>query len=200
MEVIFGMIEKFLKLSIGNPDTLVDLEVSDEIEGVFLSILRKVDVPKGTVLNVPGKSVEKIYFVEKGLIINSCMLDGKEIGTSFFDEGDVGGDIISFLTGHRSKRIVKVLENSSLWVLTKKDLNNLVNNYPQAEKINRLLYSYIILNQQERIEELMFGSSLVRYKNFESKFPNVIYRLPLGFLASYLGMSRETLSRIRSKK
>lgn len=174
--------------------------ISPEVEKSILSKLKKVEFPKGSVLNVPGKPADKIYFIQSGLMVTTYLMDGKEIGTGFFADGDIGGDNISFLTNQSSKLTVKLVEPSVLYVLSREDLDSLNEKFPEMEDFRIRLYNHVVHSQQLRIEDMLSGSSAERYNKFLSRFPDIIYRLPLGFIASFLGMSQENLSRIRSQK
>lgn len=175
--------------------------VASEIEKVFMSVLRIENLPKGTILKVSGQVAKKIYLVKSGLMISTHISNGKEIGTGFYAEGDIGGDLISFLTNKPPKATIKVIEPTSFYVLNKSDLDDLKKQSPKTEHdIKCLLYEHLINFLQLRIDDLLQGSTVERYRMLQLKFPSVVHRLPLGFIASFLEMSPETLSRIRSQK
>ncbi|WP_156950131.1 cyclic nucleotide-binding domain-containing protein [Maribacter antarcticus] len=68
------------------------------------------------------------------------------------------------------------------------------------ERFGRMLISKLFLEQSERIISLQFNSAKERYQFFEQSSKNILLRVPLGMLASHLGMTQETLSRVRSTK
>jgi len=164
MEAVFEPFIGLIEFAGGKKESNILLNFSDEVKAEFSSILTKVDFPKGSVLNIPGKKADKIYIIESGLITTSCLLDGKEVGTGFYAEGNIGGDIISFLTGHRSRVIVKVVEPSTVYILEKKEFDVILKKYPETDIICRLLYKSLILTQQLRIENLINGTSVDKYK------------------------------------
>lgn len=200
MEAAFEPFRGLLQFASGKKELYTLSNFSDEIKAEFSAILTKVDLPKGSILNIPGRKTDKIYLVESGLITTSCLLDGKEVGTGFYAEGNIGGDIISFLTGHRSQAIVRTVEPSTVYILEKKEFDLILRKYPETEIICRLLYKSVILTQQFRIENLIYRTSIDKYKWLLKKYPTIVHRLPLGFIATYLGISQETLSRVRSQK
>jgi hypothetical protein len=71
--------------------------------------------------------------------------------------------------------------------------------YHEIEKLGRLLVSGGLVQMQQRFDDLHFSTALQRYKNIIENHPTLVERVPLGILASYLGMSQETLSRMRSQ-
>lgn len=176
-------------------------DVASQIEKIFMSVLRKENFPKGTVLKVPGQVAKKIYLIKSGLMICTTLNDGKEIGSAFYADGDIGGDLTSFLTNKPSKLTIKLIEPTELYVLNKSDLIELQKKCPTTEhSIHCLLYEHLINKLQLKIDDLHHGSTAERYNMLQLRFPSVVHRLPLGFIASFLEMTPETLSRIRSQK
>ncbi len=200
MEKIFESISKLISIASGPEAAGEVAKLSPETKMGFAAILRRQEFPKGYVLSAPGKTCNEVYIIEKGLLCNLMLVDGKEIGAGFFAEGGIGGDIISFLTRRESMRTVKLLEPSVLWVIRHDDLENFYKSYPEAERVGRLLYNYVITIQQQRIEDLVSESAQIRYQKLIARFPEIIPRLPLNFIATFLGITQETLSRIRSQK
>lgn len=200
MEKIFESIYKLINIASGSEVAASVNNLSMETKLGFLSILEKKEFPKGYVLSVPGKISDEVYIIEKGLLINTMLADGKEIGAGFYAEGGIGGDIISFLTRRISLRTVKLYEPSVLWVINYHALEAFYLKYPESERIARLLYNYVIIVQQQRIEDLVMDSAQVRYQKLNERFPDIIPRLPLNLVASFLGITQETLSRIRAQK
>ena len=200
MEKIFDSIYKLINIASGQANAEAVNNLSQETKLGFFSILKRKEFPKGYVLNTPDRICDEVYIVEKGLLCNTMLIDGKEIGAGFYAEGGIGGDIISFLTRRESKRTVKLVEPSVLWVINFHDLEAFYKNFPESERIARLLYNYVIIIQQQRIEDLVSESAQVRYQKLIERFPDIIPRLPLNFVATFLGITQETLSRIRSQK
>jgi len=200
MEKIVELITTLISISSG-PEAAEEVHnLSPETKLGFISILTRKEFPKGYVLSVPGKAVSEVYLIEKGLLCTLMLVDGKEIGTGFFAEGGIGGDIISFLTRKPSVRTVKLFEPTVLWVVEYEALEKFYRDHPEAERIVRLLYNYLIIIQQQRIEDLVSESAQIRYQKLIARFPEIIPRLPLNFIASFLGITQETLSRIRAQK
>jgi CRP-like cAMP-binding protein len=200
MEQIFDSIYKLINIASGQANAEAVNHLSPETKLGFVSILKRKEFPKGYVLSTPDRICDEVYVVEKGLICNTMLVDGKEIGAGFYAEGGIGGDIISFLTRRESKRTVKLIEPSVLWIINHHDLEAFYKKYPESERIGRLLYNYVIIIQQQRIEDLVSESAQVRYEKLIERFPEIIPRLPLNFVATFLGITQETLSRIRSQK
>ncbi|MBI1837888.1 MAG: Crp/Fnr family transcriptional regulator [Flavobacteriia bacterium] len=199
MEKIVDSIYKLIQIASGDDIANIVLSISDEAKIAFFNILEEEKQPKGAILNLPGKSTKNVYFIYEGLLISTMQVEGKEIGMGFFAEGGIGGDLISFLSQRKSERTVKVLENAHLFKINFDELENLYKIYPEIQQIGRLLYNYVFIILQERIEGLVLESANMRYESFKNKFPTIHHRLPLNFTSSFLGITQETLSRIRNK-
>ena len=200
MEKIFESIYTLIRIASGSEVAEAVNNLSLETKLGFVALLERRELPKGYVLSVPGRINDELYFIEKGLLINTTLVDGKEIGAGFYAEGGIGGDIISFLTRRKSMRTVKLTESSVLWVINYQALEEFYLKHHESERVARLLYNYVIIIQQQRIEDLVTDSAQIRYQKLNERFPDIIPRLPLNFVASFLGITQETLSRIRAHK
>lgn len=200
MEKIIEILYHIIQSASGEDSANSIFSLSEGAQLAFFNLLQRNEYPKGAILNTPGKAAEEVYIIEQGLICNYMLVDGKEIGAGFYAEGGIGGDIISFLTRNPSKRTVKVMEPAVVWTINHAELENFYRNFAEAERIGRLLYNYVILVQQNRIEDLVSDSAQIRYRKLQERFPRIIHRLPLQFVATFLGITQETLSRIRAQK
>ena len=148
MEHIFESISNLIRKSSGEEYANEVNLLAMETKMAFANLLERREYPKGAVIKVPGKPASEVYIVKKGLLCNTMLNDGKEIGAGFYAEGSIGGDIISFLTRLPSKRTSRLLEPGILWVIDSKKLEAFYVAYPAAQKTGRLLYNYVIYIQQ----------------------------------------------------
>jgi CRP-like cAMP-binding protein len=86
-----------------------------------------------------------------------------------------------------------------MWAITKNDLNVLLENFPEIERVLRLAYEKYYIRLEERFVNAQFKTAAERYEQLLQQAPHIAERVPLGYIASYLGVSQETLSRIRSR-
>jgi CRP-like cAMP-binding protein len=163
------------------------------------SIISVQKYPKGHTLLRAGAVCRKIFFVEEGLTRTFYYKDGKDVTDWFSPENTFAVSIISLLTGKSDRRIIELLEPSVFCVIPYKKLEQLYLQYHEIERLGRLLANAGIVQMQQRFDELHFASGLERYKNFITAYPSLLQRVPLGMLASYLGITQETLSRIRAR-
>lgn len=139
-------------------------------------------------------------FVEKGLL-RSYTIDekGNEHILQFALEGWWSGDLYSFLTGEGSEYNIEALEDSELLLITKASWDQLLSEVPAFERYFRILIQNNLIATQRRLMGTFSATAEDRYQKMLREFPDIIQRVPLHMIASYLGVTRETLSRIRSQ-
>jgi len=152
------------------------------------------------------------YFIQEGNISrNECFINkgclrayhvdekGVEHVIQFGIEGWWIGDMYSFVTGKPAKFNIDALEDSELLCIDKNDLEVLYEKVPKFERFFRIIIQNAFVVQQERILSNMYQSAEKRYTDFIERYPQFEQRLPQHQVASYLGISPETLSRIRKQ-
>ena len=105
----------------------------------------------------------------------------------------------SYHSGNPSKCNIDALENCEIILIDKPDFILLLNTIPKFKNFVDILLAKSYNAIQDRIMDAISYSIEERYHNFITQFPNIFYRVPLHMIASYLGVSRETLSRVRSQ-
>lgn len=124
----------------------------------------------------------------------------KEVTDHFSAENEWITSIHSFLQNIPDYFHIQTLEETELIKISLKDLEDCFKDFPEMERFGRMLVSKYFLEQSERIISLQFNSPKERYQFFAQTSKNKLPRVPLGMLASHLGMAQETLSRVRSMK
>jgi CRP-like cAMP-binding protein len=175
------------------------MQLSENSRQAFLSVMKKEEYEKGHVLVRPGSICRSIYFVEKGLTRTFYEKDDKDLTDWLSPENTIACSIVSFAHQQPDRRGLELLEDSTLWILDYDDMEMLCEQHHEIEKFMRMITSYGMLLVQERYDDLHFSSAAERYKKLMEYQPTLIQRAPLGMIASYLGVTQETLSRIRSK-
>lgn len=147
-----------------------------------------------------GETCSYTIFVEKGLL-RSYTIDekGNEHILQFALEGWWSGDLFSFLTGETSEYNIEALEDSELLLITKESWDQLLHEVPAFERYFRILIQNNLIATQRRLMGTFSTTAEERYQKLLKEFPDIIQRVPLHMIASYLGVTRETLSRIRSQ-
>ena len=154
---------------------------------------------KGELLVSAGSICSHIYLIRKG-ILRSFVKEGlKEITTWISSEQELATCITSFGLQQPARENIQALEDCELSTLSLEDLQYLYDHFPEANIVGRKILEKYYRDAEERafIARLMEATS--KYKHFIATKSDLLNRVPLKFIASYLGMTLETLSRIRSK-
>lgn len=139
-------------------------------------------------------------FVEKGLLRSFRIDDkGNEHILQFGMQGWWVADLYSFLTGEASEYNIEALEDSELLLITKPSWDQLLSELPVLERYFRILIQNNLIATQNRLMRNMTITAEQRYTNLLGEFPGITQRVPQHMIASYIGVTRETLSRLRSQ-
>lgn len=161
--------------------------------------LRRLELPKGHILVRQDTICNSVYFIESGLTRTCYFRDGKDVTDWISDENSFACSIISFISREPDRRGIELLEPSVLYSLHYQDLENLARQYHDVETFFRKIVTFGLVQVQQRFDDLHFATASQRYQTLIATHPTFIQRVPLGMIASYLGITRETLSRIRSQ-
>ena len=186
MESLFLELEKF-----GNLSTAAKQDVE--------RIARKRELPKGHILLHAGGLCNHLFFVERGLTRTFYIKDGKDVTDWLSPENTFATSVISLFTRTPDRRSIELLEDSVIIELPHYELENLYTVHHDLERLGRLLTSYGVVQLQQRFDDLHFATATERYTKLIDTNPSLLQRVPLGMIASFLGITQETLSRIRSK-
>ena len=159
----------------------------------------QIILAKNKPLVTEGKICRQLYFLEQGALRGYYTLEGKEITHWFAFEQDFVTSFHSFITGQPAVENIQLLEGSILWAISKESLTRLLNQYHEIERLLRIVYEKYYIRLEERFVNAQFKTATERYQNLLQQTPYIIERVPLGYIASYLGISQETLSRIRNR-
>jgi CRP-like cAMP-binding protein len=173
--------------------------LSEKSKDAFLAMMRREEHEKGHVLVKPGTICNEMFFIEKGLTRTFYYKDDKDITDWFSTENTIACSILSFFRRIPDRRGIELLENSTLWSLHHDDLENLCKEHHEIERFTRGVITYGLLLVQERFDDLHFATAAERYRKLLHQQPSILQRAPLGMIASYLGITQETLSRIRAQ-
>src|SRR5919202_2100478 len=147
-----------------------------------------------------GDVCNRLAFVEKGALY-SYSIDAKGVQhvIQFAFEGWWIADLYSFFTRTPSKLNIEALEESELLLLEREQHQKLLQEVPKYETYTRILYQNAYVALQQRIEGTLGLSAEEKYSRLMEQHPAILHRVPLHLIASYLGVTPETLSRIRKQ-
>ncbi|WP_121357437.1 Crp/Fnr family transcriptional regulator [Flavisolibacter nicotianae] len=147
-----------------------------------------------------GDVCKNLAFTEAGLLrLYSVDDKGIEHMLQFALPGWWVVDIYSFLTGEPSRFNIDALEDSELLLLSQENFEAMMAALPKMERYFRILFQNNIIAKERRLESAIAFGAEERYRQFEQAYPDFVQRIPLNLIASYLGITPETLSRIRRK-
>lgn len=174
--------------------------LSAEAQEALFDCFDQVILSKGEYLVREGNRCRHLYFLEQGALRGYYNLEEKEITHWFAFSQDFVTSFHSFITGQPAVENIQLLEGSILWAISKEKMNRLLNTYHELERLLRIAYENYYIRLEERFVNAQFKTAAERYQELLQKTPHMIERVPLGYIASYLGISPETLSRIRSHR
>ena len=176
------------------------VNLSEEEEEVIKQYLTPKKLRKKQYLLQEGDVCKHIAFVEKGALKAYVVDDaGAESIIQFALEGWVISDLYSFLTGEPATYNIDALENAELVLISKSAHEELLKKLPIYETYIRLQITGAYIALQKRLTSIISLPLEERYKNFLAVYPNIAQRVPQHMIASYMGLTPETLSRVRSR-
>ena len=175
-------------------------EFSEDSWNILLPILTKIEFKKGDYLLKPDKICNSLYFICKGYCRAYTMQDGQEVNTFFYFETDIATNMNSYIFGGKSTFAIQACEPLVVIRFEKSKVLEVSEKAPEIELIAKRNLQLIAAKQEKQLELYRLLTATQRYEYLENNQPEILQRVPLTLLASYLGVKRETLSRIRSKK
>ncbi len=174
--------------------------LSKEAENAITEISEIIFVKKNKDLQPIGHTCKTIYFIKKGVARIYYFKDGIDITESFFFENSIIARVESLFTGKPSRKAIQVLEDAEIIAINANELFKLYDSFPEIERLFRKIFEAAYVDTVNRIEGIQFHSAEERYKALLAEAPNVIQRIPLKYVASYLGITQVSLSRIRGHR
>jgi CRP-like cAMP-binding protein len=173
--------------------------ISDSAQQALCERFEQVELNKNDFLLGAGRVCRSLYFLESGCLRGYYHLGEKEVTHWFGFENDFVTSYHSFITQQPAVENIQLIERSVLWAISKETLSALFNDHHDIERLVRIATEKYYLRLEERFVNGHFKTAGERYRMLLQQQPHVLERVPLGYIASYLGISQETLSRIRSK-
>jgi CRP-like cAMP-binding protein len=157
-------------------------------------------VSKGELLLQYGEVCRNTFFVEKGLLrMFSIDKNGKEHIIQFAPENWLIGDRSSLYFSEKSNYYIEAVEDSEVSVLQRDFFNKLLEEFPNSIEKNDLILQKHVKSLQDRINSLLGETAEERYLKFIKMYPDLLLRVPQWMVASYLGITPESLSRVRKE-
>ncbi|NMM50674.1 Crp/Fnr family transcriptional regulator [Marinigracilibium pacificum] len=187
-----------LELLIDHFESYIDL--SDDLKVEIINRVKPVTFKKGQLVFDANKICTESHFIQKGILRTFFVKDGKEISEYFSGANEWVNSPKSFMQRTKDIYYIDAIEETDVFTLNVNDLVFLFDHYPTMERYARLSMGNVFGHFLERITSMRFTSAKERYSHFKKVYADIYPRIPLGMVASYLGITQETLSRIRAEK
>jgi len=174
--------------------------LSKEAENAITQICSIVNIKKNKDLQPIGHTCKTIYFIKTGVARIYYFKDGIDITERFFFENNIIARVESLFTGKPSRKAIQILEDSEITAINANQLFKLYDSYPEIERLFRKIFEAAYVETVNRIEGIQFHSAEERYNALLTEAPDVLIRVPLKHVASYLGITQVSLSRIRGHR
>ena len=188
------MIKEELLNAIGENYSPLSIECQEEL----LDKITLLKIEKGEIIVREGQFSDKAYFILHGCARAYYLKEGKDISDWFAFENEFISSIVSFFGKEPSPHYIELLQDSLIIEISRETIEKLSDKYHDFERLIRIVVTKTMLSQRERISSILFHTAKERYEHIMQIRPDITNRIPLTHIASYLGITLETLSRIRS--
>ena len=178
----------------------IDPSLISDILNDFQQLTERFSYPKGHLIHREETICDTLYLIEQGIIRAYYYKDGKDITAHFATEQGTITAIDSFIQRKKSRYNIEALEDCTVIQISYASIQELLVEKPHYEKYIRLFLEQIYIDLAERIEDLLFHSAKERYDKLMTNNRTLIQRVNLGHIASFIGITQETLSRIRAQE
>ncbi len=175
--------------------------LTKEEEEIVRTYLTPKKIRKKQYLLQEGDVCRHIAFVEKGMLRAYTIGEkGTERIIQFAMEGWTISDLYSFLTSEPATYAIEAIEDSELVLISQQANTELLEKLPRYETYLRILLTDAYIALQRRINSVISNTPEERYNTFTALYPEIVRRVPQHMIAAFMGLTPETLSRVRSKK
>jgi len=177
--------------------TLVD--ISDEDSDLFISKLNRKEFSKKSVILEIGKQENFLSFIEEGIVRFNIPKEDYDFTFGFAFSGSFVSSYDSFLSRQPSGYNIEAITDSILWQISHDDLHFIYDNTTVGEKIGRLIAEDLYVKKMKRELSLLQDNAQKKYEDLVKQQPQLIQNIPLKYIASYIGIRPQSLSRIRKQ-
>jgi CRP-like cAMP-binding protein len=168
-----------------------------QIPSAFAEILTLQRYEKGQLLHRAGERCSTLFLVKTGAVRSFYLVEGRDVTAHFALEHGLVGALDSIVKGQASRYSIEALEPSEVYRMEYAEMEAYLDRHPEQERLARQVTQQLYLGLVERLEGMTFLSARERYEHLMAHFPGITQRVGLGHIASYLGITQETLSRVR---
>lgn len=158
---------------------------------------RTIKLKRNDLLSAAGETDTRVYFIAEGSLSVSVMNEGREQIIRFCRKNDLVTSIDSFFTGEPSDFYIQAIKSSRVESVTKKRFTEFVLSRPGGRELWVKVLEDLVVQQSEREKDLLIPSPAERYSRVLKRSPGLFQEIPHKYIANYLRMSPETLSRLK---
>jgi CRP-like cAMP-binding protein len=173
------------------------IDYTDEEIRQIMPIVKCVSLKKNEVFIAEGEIAKKIAFTNKGYLRVFYNIDGDEITRDITPLHSFATALPSFITQTPSYEIISAITDCELFVIEKNDLEAFYDKYPKWERLGRRVIEDMFVDVQRRLYLFITEAAEVRYKLFLKRYPDMLHDVPLKYIADFLGIKIQSLSRLR---
>ncbi len=174
--------------------------LNEPLQQAIIAHLKEERFSKHYVVLREGQTARKIYFIQQGFCRAFYLTADKEFTTWFMGRGDMMISVFSFFTQRPAAETIEALEDCAFLSMTYADLQAIYQRFPEFNLFGRIITEQYYIKSEERAIALRTLSARDRYLALISAYPEILRKASLGQIASHLGITQETLSRIRAQK
>jgi CRP-like cAMP-binding protein len=175
------------------------IPLSSQDEEIIRKLFRERRLKKGEHLLEAGNICKNVTFIQTGLVRYYSCNNGEEQVTYFNKEGEFVCNYLSFLPQVPSWVNIQALEETTVYTISHADIQLLYKQVEHGERFGRLAIEEVFINIITQVGTLYNDSPEVRYQKFLQRFPDIGQRIPQYYIASYVGVKPQSLSRIRKR-
>ncbi len=176
------------------------ISVTEEQLTIILSHFHPLGLKKNELLLRQGQSSQRTFFVVHGCLRIFYIDDqGTESTRNFIFENHFATALVSFITSAPSTEYIQAVEDAEVLYISHQSFYHLLDCIPAWEKFYRLYLEFAYVNNTNRLKSFLLQDALEKYRQLLAENPIIVRRLSNKLVASYLNISQETLSRLKSK-
>lgn len=171
----------------------------DSVEFLMENV-KWIEIPQKKFLLKAGRICHNIYFIKKGILRCFHIKNDDEVSSAFMSERELILSVESFFNQKVSKESIQALEDCFLFYISFEELQFAYQHFPDFNSLGRILTEKYYQLSKQTLYSLRMQRAQEKYLFLLNHSPHIIQRVPLKYIASYLSITEETLSRVRSRK
>jgi CRP-like cAMP-binding protein len=165
----------------------------------LLEIIKEKELARKEYLLTAGKICKNIYYIKRGLLRGYYFNGSREVSAWFMKEGDLCISVQSFFQQRESIENIQAVENCLLCYISYEELQKCYRDFPEFNVTGRILTEKYYMLSEERLLAIRLQKAQDRYKWLLDHHPDLVKRVPVKYLASYIGITDVMLSVVRGK-